>query len=119
MNLVEVSFTPVAAVTMTGDEIALLCECAAGHYDGGCQAAVKPGGVLYGMKSFAAVAPERPHALTLRQLDLLAKIAEIGAYYAGPKADAALRLGRGLRQALVTASNVTPEPVTPDADLTK
>lgn len=78
-------FPVEAEVFLTVAEVEILMKCSAGHYDGVCQQAGKPGGFIYGFHNQAMYFPgdkaEISVKLSWRELDLLAKVLEIGQYF--------------------------------------
>lgn len=111
MKLTEISFKPIAHVAVSREEIDLLCECSAGHYDGVCKDASRSGGFLFGMRNYSEHAPEALHSLTWREIDTLAKIVEAGQYFAEGKAKIAFGLGLEMRRILIALNDAMPETV--------
>lgn len=112
MKLKEISFTPIAAVSVTAEEIALLCECSEKHNDAACKAASSQGGFLYGMKNYEDAEPGSLHRLTFRELDTLAKIAEMWRFrFDEEKAKKVMGIGFEMRRILIELNNSVPSPL--------
>jgi hypothetical protein len=103
MKLTEISFKPIAHIKVTAEEIALMCECADKHYDG--KDATRQGNILCTMRNCEANVPGYAHSLTFRELDLLAKILEVGPM---DKAKIAFGLSLEIRNVLIALNDATP-----------
>lgn len=112
MKLDRVTFTPVAVLFVTPEEIDALIQCAAEHYDAACRSAGEVGGFLYGMKmrSTTVVTGDsflmnaEVHSLAIDQVNLLLKILEA-------PAEGLLSIVHAIRielhRAFVTLNNLT------------
>lgn len=81
MNLKKIIYTPSADVVLTGAEVMVLMEFAAGHSDHKCREAGQVGGFLYGLKSRLGESPSVAEVLTgtsleFGEIDTLAKVTE-------------------------------------------
>lgn len=111
MTLQSVSFRPTVTVALSDEELEYLVECSKKHYDSRCRAASDNGGFLNTV-SRCQHNDFRRHDLTWADLDLLAKINEVGMYLSDPvKAELYVRLTLTLGLILKTARDLTPSPI--------
>jgi len=103
---------PSAEVHFDAEEIAILIECSAMHYDAACRLAGEgrsEGAAINGiLKIFEAriqFEPTCTHNLEFRELDTLAKILEVGQYLEKEKFNRSVQLGVAIQQTLMRLNN--------------
>lgn len=69
-------YTVRVEVVLTEEEVKLLVDLSAKHYDGHCRSVSESGGFLNGMRNSQAFSPVLPHTLKFREIDTLCKILE-------------------------------------------
>lgn len=120
MKLSSISFKPVAHITLSDEELRVICECSAAHYDAVCKSVGEEGGFLFGMVNWqantAAENAERQpvtHSLSWRELDTIAKIVEVGRYLGDEKGKLAFGIGLEIKRIFAALEEHTPKEVTP------
>ena len=116
MTLKEIVYVPEISLELTPTDLKWLAWCSEHHYDGTCQYASQPGGMIYGLQNRLDADPRRKAeaCLTFREVDLLAKICETGP----PDEEGrrvVMHLYNGFKAGLRTlnASTRKPEPIQP------
>ena len=122
MRFTQIKFNPECEVIFSPEEIEVLIECGTKHYDGLCNAVVKPGkgSFIWGAKMSLKLSdnPEGKAVwLTLDNLDLMSKILEEGyrlydnehgAYYSPFKSAVADGLRTKIKEIFEEVKNVRP-----------
>lgn len=80
MEKVGFQYRIVAHVTLSAKDVDCLIACAKLHYDGVCKAAGQLGGKFYGWKNLLNDEPAITVAIDARDIGLMKKTLEVGAY---------------------------------------
>ncbi len=103
MKHISTHYFPVFFLHFTTEEIAVLTACACRHYDAVCKDTLSATGILTRINLHHQNFPEEPHKLDWRQLDTLAKVVEIGAYFSdSEQCKIAFGLGLEFKKLLTT-----------------
>jgi len=108
-------FEPVGQFRFEPDEIELMIECSQMHYDHKCQMAGRESseglGLLVGLRNYHRNTADSFYKLRWRDLDLMAKILEVGQYAGEEKGKASFGLMLVLKRAMHALDQSTPEEV--------
>lgn len=117
MKALSIHYTPRAEVEFTREDLLLLMECSANHYDGRCKDCSSERlyngqmGLVYGMLKTLDNGFGGNHILPFRDLDTMAKILEVGSYLPDKEsASRAFELGFAIKKVLVALNESVIEP---------
>lgn len=106
MQVEKIVYRPMAALIFSAEDVSVLMECSAAHYDWKCKQAGKVGGFVYGLMN--RVDQSKAEAvMEFGEIDIMAKIVEMPPAHLRPQA-ARLRLSlsRTLHQLNAAAASV-------------
>lgn len=104
MQMTHIRYKSTAMLVFSLEEIDVMLDCSAHHYDGLCKDASRPpSGWLYRLRQQEVVEPGLAHELDWRQIDTLAKIVEVAPHLRDVKKnELGLGLSISLRRVLVS-----------------